>query len=608
MEGLNWLEKTVNELWPFLSDAINAMGKQMVEDQMKSNPALKNVKLELEEFSLGNKAPTFAISIVDDTDKNRTRLDLKFNWSGEPEIIIKAKAVMIPVSASLKNFRMAGTLRVLLAFKTVFDEATGSMRMMAATTITLKEKPVITFDIKLIGMGTDIGDKKISDTVKNVIAGIMVWPNQMLIPLTGGQKSDFPEMLVTPLGMLYIRLEKAVLPRGNDTSGKNDPYVILKMQGNEDKKTKQQKSTNAPFWNESDSKGLEFVIKNPSLQTLHLKVMDWDLAGKDDFIAECRVPLPALLNPDDDIFKPKKWEVPMKAYSLKSRGLTHKGFDKGARSTSEVLYNIVFSALFLPFHTNSEAKKVEPSEETRVASTPEVTEEGRQVVLPPKYRAVKHTTFLMVILHNCSHIPAMAVKDENGMWVVKSVQMKVSLVLKPEFAAEFKTKAKEHPEEIFPKDFPEEVSGSRSKPVISEVSREAGEEQVAEKKTETFSEDVTEDAGDMTGKKEENTKTEKKLAPAWFPEWEQEFTFVGLNPEHYNLEMSLMIPDENKSLGKIKEDVAMLSRMPMKKYSRHLENGDYAEPPYNEGANIEFTIQWGDVIPPVSHIASLEMM
>ncbi|KAF3921577.1 Tricalbin-3 [Arthrobotrys entomopaga] len=85
---------------------------------------------------------------------------------------------------------------------------------------------------------------------------------------------------ITNMGSLRVDvLDGQDLPAA-DSNGKSDPYVVFELNGEKVFKTEIQKKTLHPAWNEF------FTVEIPSKATADFKcrVMDWDLAGEDDFL------------------------------------------------------------------------------------------------------------------------------------------------------------------------------------------------------------------------------------------------------------------------------------------------------------------------------------
>lgn len=77
-----------------------------------------------------------------------------------------------------------------------------------------------------------------------------------------------------PVGMLDVKVVKAMKLKKKDLLGKSDPYVKLKLTEEKlsAKKTTVKQSNLNPEWNEEFS----FVVKDPNTQALEIIVYDWE--------------------------------------------------------------------------------------------------------------------------------------------------------------------------------------------------------------------------------------------------------------------------------------------------------------------------------------------
>lgn len=77
-----------------------------------------------------------------------------------------------------------------------------------------------------------------------------------------------------PVGILHVKVVRAMKLLKMDVLGKSDPYVKLSLSGERlpAKKTTIKKKNLNPEWNEN----FKLVVKEPQSQTLQLQVFDWD--------------------------------------------------------------------------------------------------------------------------------------------------------------------------------------------------------------------------------------------------------------------------------------------------------------------------------------------
>lgn len=95
-----------------------------------------------------------------------------------------------------------------------------------------------------------------------------------------------------PVGILNVKVVRAVKLEKKDIMGSSDPYVKLKLTDDKlpmKKTTVKHKNLN-PDWNEEFS----FVVKDPEIQALEIKVYDWEKVGNHDKMGVNVVPLKEL--------------------------------------------------------------------------------------------------------------------------------------------------------------------------------------------------------------------------------------------------------------------------------------------------------------------------
>lgn len=77
-----------------------------------------------------------------------------------------------------------------------------------------------------------------------------------------------------PVGILHVKVVKAMKLKKKDLLGASDPYVKLKLTGDKlpSKKTTVKHKNLNPEWNEE----FTFVAKDPQSQSLDISVYDWE--------------------------------------------------------------------------------------------------------------------------------------------------------------------------------------------------------------------------------------------------------------------------------------------------------------------------------------------
>ncbi|CAN6479428.1 unnamed protein product [Victoria cruziana] len=128
--------------------------------------------------------------------------------------------------------------------------------------------------------------------IKDQIASLYLWPKILEIPIL-----DMSSVAIKkPVGILHVKVVKAVNLLKMDILGKSDPYVKMKLSGERlpAKKTTVKMRNLNPVWNEQ----FRLIVKDPKCQVLELHVFDWEKVGFHDKLGMQVVPL-SLLVPNE---------------------------------------------------------------------------------------------------------------------------------------------------------------------------------------------------------------------------------------------------------------------------------------------------------------------
>lgn len=104
-----------------------------------------------------------------------------------------------------------------------------------------------------------------------------------------------------PVGILHVNVIRAKKLLKMDIVGSSDPYVKLKLTGDNlpAKKTTIKKNNLNPEWHEK----FKLIVKHPQSQVLQLEVYDWDKVGAHDVLGMQLVPLKLLTPHETKEFK-----------------------------------------------------------------------------------------------------------------------------------------------------------------------------------------------------------------------------------------------------------------------------------------------------------------
>uniref|UniRef100_A0A673Y1M6 Extended synaptotagmin 2 n=1 Tax=Salmo trutta TaxID=8032 RepID=A0A673Y1M6_SALTR len=272
VERVEWLNKTVRQMWPYICQFIEKLFRETIE------PAVKGANSHLSTFrfskiNMGDKPLRInGIKVyTENVDKRQIIMDLQISFVGNTEIDVDIKRYYC--KAGIKSIQLHGVLRV------VMEPLLGDMPLIGALSLFFLKKPLL--DINWTGL-TNILDipglNGLSDSlIQDMIYSYLVLPNRITIPLVGDvqlAQLRFP----MPKGVLRIHFLEAQDLEGKDKflggliKGKSDPYGVLHI-GNQLFQSKTVKESLHPKWNEV-YEALVYEHSEVSTGKLHMK-LEW---------------------------------------------------------------------------------------------------------------------------------------------------------------------------------------------------------------------------------------------------------------------------------------------------------------------------------------------
>ncbi|MCE3216018.1 Arf guanine nucleotide exchange factor syt1 [Datura stramonium] len=131
----------------------------------------------------------------------------------------------------------------------------------------------------------------VQETIKDQVANMYLWPKTLEVPILDPSKA-----MKRPVGVLHVKIVRAMKLRKKDLLGASDPYVKLKLTESKlpSKKTTVKHKNLNPEWDEE----FNMVVKDPESQALELSVYDWEQIGKHEKMGMNVIPLKDL-TPDE---------------------------------------------------------------------------------------------------------------------------------------------------------------------------------------------------------------------------------------------------------------------------------------------------------------------
>ncbi|XP_055785210.1 extended synaptotagmin-2 isoform X2 [Salvelinus fontinalis] len=288
VERVEWLNKTVRQMWPYICQFIEKLFHETIE------PAVKGANSHLSTFcfskiDMGDKPLRInGVKVyTENVDKRQIIMDLQISFVGNTEIDVDVKRYYC--KAGIKSIQLHGVLRV------VMEPLLGDMPLVGALSLFFLKKPLLEINWTGLTNILDIpGLNGFSDSlIQDIIYSYLVLPNRITIPLVGDielAQLRFP----MPKGVLRIHFLEAQDLEGKDKflggliKGKSDPYGILQI-GNQLFQSKTVKESLHPKWNEV----YEALVYEHSGQHLEIELFDED-PDKDDFLGSLMIDMTEL--------------------------------------------------------------------------------------------------------------------------------------------------------------------------------------------------------------------------------------------------------------------------------------------------------------------------
>ncbi|CAI8611546.1 unnamed protein product [Vicia faba] len=323
-DRVDWLNKLIEYMWPYLDKAIcntaKNIAKPIIAEQI---PKYKIDSVEFEVLTLGSLPPTFQGMKVYLTDEKELIMEPSIKWAGNPNILIAVKAFGLKATIQVVD------LQVFIAPRITLKPLVPCFPCFGNIYVSIMEKPHVDFGLKLIGadlMSIPGLYRFVQEIIKDQVANMYLWPKTLEVPILDPTKA-----FKRPVGILNIKVIKAMKLKKKDLLGASDPYLKLKLTGDNlpSKKTTVKHKNLNPEWNEDFS----LTVKDPETQALNIHVYDWEQVGKHDKMGMNVIQLKDLIAEETKVFTLEllKNMDPSDAQNEKSRGqivveLTYKPF------------------------------------------------------------------------------------------------------------------------------------------------------------------------------------------------------------------------------------------------------------------------------------------
>ncbi|XP_023512910.1 synaptotagmin-1-like isoform X1 [Cucurbita pepo subsp. pepo] len=266
-DRMDWLNTFIDYLWPYLDKAIvktvRAVVKPIIAEEI---PKYKIKSVEFQELTLGSLSPTLQGMKVYEMHEKELILEPAIKWAGNPNIMAAVTAFGLKATVQLVDLQVFAVPRIVL------KPLVPSFPCFANISVSLMEKPHVDFGLKF--MGIDLMSIPglytfVQERIKDQIASMYLWPKTLKI-----QIMDSAKAFKKPVGILHVKVVRAMNLRKKDLLGASDPYLKLKLTDDKlpSKKTSVKHNNLNPEWNEE----FKLVVKDPESQALELRVYDWE--------------------------------------------------------------------------------------------------------------------------------------------------------------------------------------------------------------------------------------------------------------------------------------------------------------------------------------------
>ncbi|KAI0499734.1 hypothetical protein KFK09_017942 [Dendrobium nobile] len=273
-DRVDWMNRFLFDMWPYLDKAIcNAIrsSTRAIFDQYIGKYCIESI--EFDNLTLGSFPPIIHGVKVIETQENELLIEPRVRWAGNCNVSVALKLFSFKFTVQLLD------LQIFLAPRVTLKPLVPSFPCFSSITVSLVEKPFVDFGLKLLGvdiMAIPVLYRFVQDQIASEISNLYHWPNDLEIKILDNASGATKK----PVGILHVKVVRALNLLKMDILGKSDPYVKLSLSGERlpSKKTSVKMSNLNPEWNEN----FKLIVKDPQTQVLQLRLYDWEKVKSHD--------------------------------------------------------------------------------------------------------------------------------------------------------------------------------------------------------------------------------------------------------------------------------------------------------------------------------------
>ncbi|KAI3901998.1 hypothetical protein MKX01_040401 [Papaver californicum] len=248
-DRVDWLNRFLSDMWPYLDKGICATVRSTVEPMFSEYIGKYMIK------SIG-----FECIKVYETNEKELVAEPVIRWAGKSQYYLGVESFLV-------DLQIFATPRISL------KPLVPTFPFFSNIEVSLMEKPHVDFGLKLLGydlMAIPGLYRYVQETIRKQVANLYLWPQTLEIPILDSSVGATRK----PVGILHVKIVKAVKLLKMDFLGTSDPYVVLSLSGERlpGKKTTVKMKNLNPEWNED----FKLIVKDLETQVLELHVNDWD--------------------------------------------------------------------------------------------------------------------------------------------------------------------------------------------------------------------------------------------------------------------------------------------------------------------------------------------
>uniref|UniRef100_A0A158R441 Extended synaptotagmin-2 n=1 Tax=Syphacia muris TaxID=451379 RepID=A0A158R441_9BILA len=282
-ERVEWLNKVVLQLWPYVGEYGKNFIQEFVVPQVKTQMPSMFRSFKFTKMDMGDiPCRVGGIKVyTQNVGRDRIIIDMDVAYAGDCDFTISVAGF----TGGMNQLQFSGKLRVILKPLLPYPPMIGGISAY------FLEPPKI--DFNLTGVGEMVELPGLISTIRSIlntqVCNICVLPNEVFVPLV--PDIDATQLYFSePDGVIRLKIIEAKDLENRDISfirkGLSDPYCEIQV-GAQYFKTRTINNNLNPVWNEC----FEAIVDAVDVQKLRLELFDKDPASKDEELGRLVLPI-----------------------------------------------------------------------------------------------------------------------------------------------------------------------------------------------------------------------------------------------------------------------------------------------------------------------------